>query len=120
MIFNPDNLIGLISDKKELLKMILEIIERNHQQAEGCQKLRESIVRKDAPNHTPENLAQCLNVSLAVSAKNSKDIMEMAQILLVYTSGSNFSQDVGMMANKFGKGEAALKAMFKAKLEGKY
>lgn len=119
MIFNPDNLIGLISDKKELLKRILEMIERNHQQAEGCNRLRESLT-KDNPNTLPENLARCASTALAISAKNSQDIMEIAQILLVYTSGSNFSQDVGMMANKFGKGEAALKAMFKAKLNGQY
>lgn len=119
MNINPDNIINLISDKSGLLKQLLEIIDRNYKQAEGCTKLRESLVRKENPNHTPENLAHASSIALAISAKNSEDIMFLAQIVLVYSQGSNMTTDAAMMANKMGKGQDAVRAMFKAKMEGR-
>lgn len=119
MNINPDNIIQLISDKAGLLKQLLDVIDRNYQQAEGCKKLRESLVRKENPNHSPENLAHASSIALAVSAKNSEDLMLLAQLILVYSQGNQMSTDAAMMANKLGKGHDAIRAMFKAKMDGR-
>lgn len=118
-MIDPKTIIDTISDKKQVLKNLLDIIARNQKQLEGCTKLRESITREE-PNHSPANLARCLDVTLAVSAKNSEDIMNIAQLILVYSQSRGFTTDMCELANKLGHGEAALRAMFKAKIEGKY
>lgn len=118
MNINPDSIVGLVRDKSEALKKILEIIDRTGKQAEGCAKLRESLIRKDEPNHTESNIINSLQIALATSGKNSEDLLYLAQFILVYCQSNTFTTDAAMMANKLGKGEEALKAMFKAKMEG--
>lgn len=119
MKINPDSIVNLVRDKSEAIRKILEIIDRTQKQAEGCAKLRESLIRTDNPNHTDAHIIKCLQISLATSGKNSEDLMYLAQFILVYASSSSFTTDAAHMANKLGKGEDALKAMFKAKMEGK-
>jgi hypothetical protein len=116
MHIDPKQLIALISDKKAILKKIIEIIDRNHKQKEGCAKMRESISRREDPNHSQLNLIRCTEIALQVSEKNSQDLMELAQLLLVYTQSDNFTSDVAKMAMKLGAGEEALQAMFKEKM----
>jgi hypothetical protein len=117
-MIDPKTIIDTISDKKQVLKNLLDMIGRNQKQLEGCMKLRESITRED-PNHSNANLARCLDVTLAVSAKNSEDILNLAQLILVYSQSSGFTTDMAEMANKMGHGQEALRAMFKAKMEGR-
>jgi len=118
MNINPDNLIALLKDKKGVLKTLLEIVDRNQKQMEGCQKLLQSIQRKEDPNHSEANIIRCLEVALHTSAKNSADVMNLAQLVLVYAAGDNFTGDVGKMAIKLGKGEEALQTIFEQKLKG--
>lgn len=119
MNINPDSIVNLVRDKSEAIRKILEILDRNQKQAEGCAKLRESLVRKEDPNHSEANKIHCLSVALGIAGKNSEDLMYLAQFILVYASSASFTNDAAQMANKLGKGEDALKAMFKAKMEGK-
>lgn len=118
MNIDPKQLIALISDRKAILTKILEITDRNFKQKEGCAKLRESISRKEEPNHSQANLIRCIEVSLQVSEKNSQDLMELAQLLLVYTQSDSFTGDVAKMAGKLGMGNEALQAMLRAKMAG--
>jgi len=118
MNIDPKQLILMITDKSAVLKKVLEIIDRNHKQKEGCLKMRESISRKEEPNHSQANLIRCIEVSLSVSEKNSQDLMELAQLLLVYSQGDNFNSDVVRMATKLGTGQEALQAMLRSKMGG--
>lgn len=119
MNISPDSIVNLVRDKSEALKKVLEIMDRTYKQAEGCAKLRESLVRKDNPNHSEQNIIHSVQVALATSGKNSEDLMYLAQFILVYCQSNTFTTDAAHMANKLGKGEEALKAMFKAKMEGR-
>lgn len=118
MNINPESIVNLVRDKSEALKKILEIIDRTQKQADGCAKLRESLVRKDDPNHSQANIINACQVSLAVSGKNSEDLMYLAQFILVYAQSQSFTTDAAHMANKLGKGEEALRAMMAAKFKG--
>jgi len=118
MEISKDKILKLISDKKSTLMWLMEAADRNFKQYEGCNKLRESISRKEEPNHSQANLIRCLEVSLSVSAKNSQDLMELSQLLLIYIQSDSFSSDVAKMANKMGFGNEALRAMMDAKLKG--
>lgn len=119
MNIDPNRILDLIKDKKGVIKKMLEIIDRNQTQVDGCNKLFNSINRKEDPNHSQANMVRCLEVSLSVSAKNSQDLMDMAQLLLIYAQSDGFTADVAKMASKLGKGDEALRAMFEAKLKGK-
>lgn len=119
MNINPDSIVNLVKDKSEALRKILEIIDRTQKQAEGCAKLRESLIRKDEPNHTEANIINSVQIALATSGKNSEDLMYIAQFILVYAQSSSFTTDAAHMANKLGKGNEALRAMFEAKMNGK-
>lgn len=119
MNIDPKNVIAMIMDKSEVIKKVLEIIERNHKQKEGCLRMRESISRKENPNHSQANLIRCIEVSLQVSEKNSQDLMELAQLILIYSQGDNFNSDAVRLATKLGAGTEAMQAMLAAKMKGK-
>lgn len=115
-----DKVLSLITNKKEVLAKMLALVERNHKQMEGCNKMKESISREKDPNHSQANLIRCLEISLQISAKNSEDLMELGQLLLVYMQGNNFTSDVAALCTKLNKNRSreALKAMMDAKLRG--
>lgn len=115
-MIKPEKILELIGNKKEVIAGLLRLVAKNHKQAEGCAKLHESITREESPNHSQANINKCIEVSLRVSAHNSQDLMDLAQILVVYVQSDTFTQDAANLATKLGHGNEALKAMFSAKM----
>ncbi len=67
---------------------------------------------KDADNHSLK-----VEKLLEIVANQNVQIKNMSLILLVYIQSSDFDVDIAQMLNKMGKGEEALKQMFKNKLK---
>ena len=103
-----DILFDILKDKKAVIKFLMDSMSSNEKQTVGLRKLKES---------TDVNFK--IDKLLEVTANQSAHIKTMSLILLVYAQSSDFDMNVAQMLNKMGRGEEALKQMFKNKLEGR-
>lgn len=109
-----DILLDILKDKKNLIKFLLQTIEESQSEKVGLMKLQESLTRED-PNLSPQNMAKCLGVAMKITAKQSHTIQNLAVIALISCQSSGFDGDVAQMMNKLGRGEEALRQMWKNK-----
>ena len=56
---------------------------------------------------------------MQIQAQQSLAMRKLLMLVLVGTSSSDFDADVTRLANKFGRGDEALREMFKQKLQGR-
>lgn len=115
--FDSKQLLGMLQDKKNLIKGLIDIINRQHKQDEGLKKLRESITREEDPNHSQANLIKCLESTMMSASRTSGDVKTLAILVLVYAQSNSMDGDVAKLLNKMGKGEEALRAMMDSKLK---
>ncbi len=118
IIIKMDLLFDLLKDKTKVIAFLLETIQETAKQKEGLAKLSESLTREN-PNHSIENIAKCLAVTMKTESKQAQMIQSLATICLVYAQSSSFDSNIGHMMVKMGRGEEALQQMFKNKMEGK-
>lgn len=113
-----DKLLGLLADKKALLTFLYKAIDESGKEKNGLVKLSESLTR-DEPNLKPENMARCISSTMLTVAKQSHRLETLAIIALIQCQSSSFDSGVAEMLNKMGRGNEAVAAMFKSKLNGK-
>lgn len=102
-----NDLLEILKDKKQVIKFILETIDKNQNACDGIRK----ISGKDNINYK-------LTKTMEVVANQSLQIKSLSLLLLVYTQSDSFDIDIAKMLAKMGKGDEALKQMFKNKMEG--
>lgn len=101
------DILNLLKDKKDVIKFLMKTIETNGKMATGLRKIKSS-----------ENEKFKTEKLLEVVANQSEQIKHLSLLLLCYSQGGNFDVDVATMMNKMGRGNEALKQMFKNKMNG--
>lgn len=103
---------NLLKDKKDVISALIKAIDSNEKMAAGLKKLKDSDSSKYSENFKVEKL-------LEVVANQSIQIRQLSLINLIYAQSDSFDTDVAKLMMKMGRGEEALKQMFKNKLDGK-
>jgi hypothetical protein len=98
----------MLKDKKDVIKFLLKTIETNSKMTQGLRGLK-----------TSQNEHFKTEKLLEVVANQGEQIKHMSLLLLCYSQGCNFDSDIAIMMNKMGRGEEALKQMFKNKMDGR-
>ena len=99
---------NLLTDKKALIRYILETITSSDKFAQNLPHLRERGWSEKG----------MLDKVIEITAIQSNQIKHLALIALLLTQSDDFDTMVGQMMIKMGRGEEAIKAMFDAKLKG--
>lgn len=97
-------IMDMLKNKGDVINFLLETIESNNKMSNGLRKLTES-----------NNQEFKMNKLLEVVANQSIQIKHLSLLLLIYAKSSDFDKDMAIMLNKMGRGEEALKQMFKNK-----
>jgi len=100
---------NLLTDKKALIKYILDMITSSEKFAQNLPQLRQR-------GWTEQGM---LDKVLEITAIQSQQIKHLALVALIAVQSRDFDGNVGEMMIKMGRGDEALKAMFDAKLKGK-
>lgn len=114
-MISTDILLNLLKDKATGIQYLLSVLDESARQREGMTKLQASLEH----NTSPENVAKCIQTTMKVCAKQADAIQNLAALMLVYMQSSSFDGDIARMLMKMGKGDEALRQMFKNKMEGK-
>lgn len=99
---------NLLTDKKALLKYIIDMITSSEKFSQNLPQLRDKGWSEKG----------MLDKVIEVTAIQSQQIKHLALIALISVQSSDFNSDVAQMMIKMGRGEDALQAMFDAKLKG--
>ena len=100
---------NLLTDKKALIKYIINMITSSEKFAQNLPQMRER-------GWTEKGM---LDKVIEITAIQSQQIKHLALIAMITVQSSDFDGHVADMMIKMGRGEEALKAMFDAKLKGK-
>lgn len=104
-------LLNLIRDKKALLEYLLKQMQTSVKISDTLPQLRE---RGWSEQGIIDKLTE-------ITALQSKQIMMLTQLMLIYAQDDNFSSAVAKMTIKMGADPSeALRAMFEAKKNGHY
>lgn len=103
-----NDLLEILKDKRQVIKFLLKTIDKNQNACNG--------IRKISGN---DNLNYKVTKTMEVVANQSLQIKSLSLLLLVYTQSDSFDVDIAKMLAKMGKGDEALKQMFKNKMEGR-
>lgn len=105
---NEEVFLNLIRDKKALLAYLMQQMQTSAKISDTLPQLRE---RGWSDQGITDKLVE-------ITALQSKQILTLTQLLLIYTQDDSFTTHVAKMLNKMGRGEDALRAMFQSKMNG--
>lgn len=112
-------LLDLVENKKDFLLALLRHGEASAKERAGLAALHQSITREQEPNLSPANLSRCLAATMQIAIKQNQRLESLLTIAQITVQSDDFSSDIYKMLAKLGHGDAGLKAMFHAKLNGK-
>jgi hypothetical protein len=110
-----DFLLVLMKNKPKVIEELIADIAATEKQYEGLVKVIPSLT----PETSDANLRHQLKTCMQIQAQQSLAMRKLLMLVLVGTSSSDFDADVTRLANKFGRGDEALREMFKQKLQGR-
>ena len=99
---------NLLTDKKALIKYIIDMIMSSEKFAQNLPQLRQRGWSEQG----------MLDKVIEITAIQSQQIKHLALVALLIVQSNDFNSMVGQMMVKMGRGEEALSAMFDAKLKG--
>lgn len=102
------DLLDILKDKQSVLNFLVQTMETNARAASG---LRDKC-------HQYSDGAK-IHKLMEVVSNQAIQLEKLSAILLVYVSSSNFDADVAKKLMEMGRGNEALKQMFKNKMDGK-
>ena len=102
------DIVNLLTDKKALLKYIIDMITSSEKFSQNLPQLRDKGWSEKG----------MLDKVIEVTAIQSQQIKHLALIALISVQSRDFDTMVAQMMIKMGREEDALKAMFDAKLKG--
>ena len=100
---------NLLTDKKALIRYIIDSITSSEKFSQNLPQLRERGWSEKG----------MLDKVIEITAIQSQQIKHLALVALLITQSSDFDQMVAQMMIKMGRGDEALSAMFDAKFKGK-
>lgn len=113
MILGSETFMQMLEKPEELIKSLLKDVETCNSNMVAFQKLEQLFA--DGKDVKTEAVMKASAKSLShLSELNAKILL----LLVIYTSGDNFSSDVGRILVKLGRGQDALQAMFRKKMGG--
>ncbi len=102
------DILDILKDKEGVVKFPLKTIETNDKVPKGLRSLTNN-----------DNTDFKVNKLLEVVANQAVQIKSLAIINLIYAQSNSFDTNISKMMVKMGRGEEALKQMFKNKMDGK-
>ena len=102
------DIVNLLTDKKALLKYIIDMITSSEKFSQNLPQLRDKGWSEKG----------MLDKVIEVTAIQSQQIKHLALIALISVQSRDFDTMVAQMMIKMGREEDALQAMFDAKLKG--
>lgn len=114
MLQNSEMFMDMLKNKDKILSSILKDIDTSDKNMKSFEKLC-ALFEQGKEVNTEKALTAC-----AKSIKHMNDMnRRMLIVLLVYTAGNNFSSDSASVLVKLGRGEEALREIFKSKMAGR-
>ena len=113
MLPDSEMFLSMLRNKDKVLQSILRDIDVSNQNMVAFEKL-EDLYGRDAKVNADKALQACAKSLRHVNDVNRRLLM----LLLVYVSGGSYSGDTGKVLCKMGRGEEALKEMFRQKMNG--
>jgi len=110
-----EQMLGYIRDQEGIIRELIAIMQRCETSKNGLDKFINAVDQGLTSN---EKLGQMLRTVCKVQKEQSAAIQQLAMGVLVYVRGGNFTTDAAHIACALGKGQEALKEMWKQKLKG--
>lgn len=113
-------LLSMLKDKAGVIETVVANLQQVAKIKQGTERLLEQLDLKPG-DEIPKGL-DTLRVCVALTKSVNKITQSTQQLLvfaLLYVSGSNFDVDSALMMGKLGRGQDALRQMFKNKVDGK-
>ncbi len=104
---------ALLKDKKSALKSILKDIDKTGIYSGGLDQFLETI---DTCDLEEVDIRKKLKTIMKVLSSQNAILRKLLFITLIYMQGNTFDSDAGNALVKMGRGEEALKQMFKNKM----
>jgi len=112
-LFMTNFFMDLLENKEQVIKVIFRDYDTTTKNKEAFDKL-ETLYAEGKEVSTDKVLRACSKSLQHLNEVNARLLL----FALVYTSGDDFTTDVAKILNKLGRGQEALQAMMKAKLNG--
>ena len=109
-------LMSFLKDKKQSIESIFDDIEKSISYSKGLKTFIENI---DSAHMNEENTRQKFRTMMKVLNNQNTVIRKLLFVCLVYMQGSNFDVDVASALTKLGRGDEALREMYKSKMGDK-
>lgn len=104
----------MLKNKEQVVKSLAGAYEQSGRVETGMEKVVDSVLE----NPSEENLRKMINTTMKCVKRQAGIIKMLVMLNLVYVSGSNYSADVAAVLMKMGRGQEALREMFKQKMGG--
>jgi hypothetical protein len=115
MLPNNELFMAMLKDKEQVVTTILKDFETSDANMKAFEKLTALYSTDPASVSADKALAAC-----AKSLRHLNDVnRRMLLIMLVYASAGDFQGDTAKVLMKMGRGEDALREMFRQKMGGK-
>ena len=101
-----------VTHRKENLAAILKLMETAERAERGLPKFVAAVEDGKTSN---EQLGQMVRVMAKNLVEQAGAIRQLGIISLIYVSSDSFTTDAAKVAGSFGKGDEAIRALFKAK-----
>ena len=109
-----EQLLRYISDKETIVKELMHILGEQQTISNGLSSFTEAI---DDGKVTNKQLGQMIKVLCRGQKSQADAIRNLTMANLIYISGGDFSGDCAIIASKLGKGQEALRAIYKEKFQ---
>ena len=104
----------MLKDKEQVIHSLASAYDQSDKIEAGFKTVADSVLN----NPSEENLRKMVNTTMKCT-KTLASINKMLIMLnLVYVAGDNYTSDIGKVLVRLGRGEEALREMFKQKMKG--
>ena len=107
---------AFLTNKEEVVSALLKDIEQCEVQTKGCGRV---LDQWEKVQENPENLEKQLQTAIKCVNKLSDMNRRLVMLLMVYVVGRQFQTDAADLMSKLGRGEEALRELFKQRMKGK-
>lgn len=99
-------------------KRVVESLAGAYDQSEKIESGLHSVIDSVLDNPSEENLRKMVKTTMKCTKTMAGIIKMLIMLNLVYVSGNEYTSDVGNILIRLGRGDEALREIFKQKLNG--
>jgi hypothetical protein len=108
--------IQFLKDKPAAMNTLFDDLQRLISLNTGLSKFLTNI---DEEEMNEENVRQKIRTIMRVVKSQNSMLIKFITLLIAYTQGKNFENDIAVLLQKFGKGDEALEILLDNKSKGK-